>query len=79
MLDYQSIETTLSEFAGGFVSPGFFSFEVYEDGVAEEVEGFVLFLEVLESELDERDVGQVDLARAAYLVRINQSGTIAGN
>ena len=47
---------------------------MYDDGVGEEVEGLIVLLEVLESELDERDVGQVDLARAAYLVRIYHSG-----
>ena len=38
----------------------YFLLSIYEDG--------------LESQLDPRDVGQIDLARTAYLVTINQSG-----
>ena len=74
--DYNSTETITPFFVGGFfpIPTLFFGFPVYQDGVDEEIEGFVVFLEVLESELDERDVGQVNLTRPAYLVRINPSG-----
>ena len=34
----------------------------------------MLFLEIIESELDPRDVGNASLSRSAYLVRINDSG-----
>ena len=52
----------------------YYSLPVYEDGLDENVEGFVLYLDVSESEVDTRDVGQVDLNRVALLVTINQSG-----
>ena len=72
--DYVGIDKTIQIITGGFFLPELLQIGPYQDGVAEELEGFVLFLDVLESELDERDVGQVSLTRAAYLVRINQSG-----
>ena len=53
-----------------------YNFIVTEDGVNEDTEGFVLLLEVPESELDERDVGRIDLERSSYLVRINPSGIV---
>ena len=46
----------------------------YIDGLAEETEGLVVYLELVESELDARDVGQVELERSTYLIRINPSG-----
>ena len=52
------------------------TFDAYLDGLAEELEGFVLYLEVMESELDPRDVGQITLSRSVYLVVINQSGMV---
>ena len=45
----------------------------YIDGLAEKIEGLVVYLELVESELDSRDVGQVALERSTYLIRINQS------
>ena len=48
---------------------------IYDDGIAEDVEGLVLFLELFESELDPRDVGFINLPRSAYLIIINPSGT----
>ena len=71
--DYQTIDETFSLLAGSLELYEL-SFDAYLDGLAEELEGFVLFLEVIESELDPRDVGQVNLSRAVYLVTINQSG-----
>ena len=53
-----------------------FFIEPYADGVPEDLEGFVLFVELLESELDPRDVGYVSLARSAHLVRINDTGIL---
>ena len=61
-------------FAGGFVFPNFFLLAAFLDGIPEQTEGFVLFLEIIESELDPRDVGNVSLSRSVYLVRINDSG-----
>ena len=46
----------------------------YIDGLAEETEGLVVYLDLVESELDPRDVGQVALERSTYLIRINPSG-----
>ena len=46
------------------------------DSSPEGTEGFIVFVEVQESELDERDVGQVELIRSAYLIRINPSGMV---
>ena len=47
---------------------------VYDDGIAEDVEGLVLFFEVLESELDPRDVDFISFSRSTYLIVINPSG-----
>ena len=68
------MDTTLSGQAGGMFSPPELYLEAYQDGIAEQSEGFVLLLEIDESELDPRDVGSVSLSRSVYLVRINQSG-----
>ena len=45
----------------------------YIDGLPEETEGLVVYLELDESELDPRDVGQIALERNTYLIRINSS------
>ena len=45
----------------------------YIDGLPEETEGLVVYLELEESELDPRDVGQIALERSTYLIRINAS------
>ena len=45
----------------------------YVDGLVEEIEGLVVYLELVESELDPRDVGQMALERSMYLIRINPS------
>ena len=50
-------------------------FQVYNDGVAEGEEGFVIVLGVLREELDSRDVGFVDVLTPVILVRIQQGGT----
>ena len=52
-----------------------FDLPIYNDGITEDVEGLILFLEVVESQLDPRDMGQVQLIRSAYLITISQSGT----
>ena len=59
----------------GFVGSAFgLLFPIYDDGIAEDVEGLVLSLEVLESELDPRDVDFVNLPRSAYIIAIYPSG-----
>ena len=74
--DYEEVDTTLR----GLTDANFFlpslSLNAYQDGEAEQLEGFILFLEIEESELDPRDVGNVSVSRSAYLIRINQSGTV---
>jgi hypothetical protein len=70
------VDTTLPGLAGGVFLAPYLSLDAYQDGIAEQSEGFVLLLEIEESELDPRDVGSVSLSRSVYLVRINQSGTI---
>ena len=74
--DYETIDTTLSIFAGGFVAPGYINLTAFSDGMEEELEGFVIVLRLLESELDPRDVGLVNISRSIYLVRIRPSGTL---
>ena len=76
MYDYDSINTTLRLEVGGLLFPEIIFLKAYEDGVAEEVEGFVLYLDLVESELDSRDVGFVNISRNAYLIRINESGIV---
>ena len=70
--DYRPYDMTLNLTVG--VNQYFF-IEPYADGVPEDLEGFVLFVELLESELDSRDVGYVTLPRSTYIVRINDTGT----
>ena len=74
MYDYRSINRTISPTAGSLEYYDI-TLDAYLDGLPEELEGFVLYLDVIESELDPRDVGQVNLSRSVYLVVINQSGT----
>ena len=73
--DFRDIDTTLRIYAGGFFVPELLPLRVYEDGLSEEVEGFVLVVYVNETGLDERDVGFVNVSSYVYLIRINQSGT----
>lgn len=71
--DYEAVNKTIYDLTGGF-SPSLM-LDAYQDGEAEQLEGFVIYLEIVESELDPRDVGNVSLSRSVYLIRINQSGT----
>ena len=72
--DYRAIDITADFYAGGFGGPTLYFFGAYSDGIPEQREGLVLLLEIVESELDPRDVGNVSLSRSAYLVRINDTG-----
>ena len=72
--DYKEVDVTLPGLAGGIFEPPELYLDAYQDGITEQSEGFVLLLEIEESELDPRDVGSVSLSRSVYLVRINQSG-----
>ena len=47
---------------------------VYNDGVAENEEGFVILFGVLQEQLDGRDVGFVDVLTPVLLVRLQQGG-----
>lgn len=70
------MDTTLHGITDAIFSLLSLSLNAYQDGEAEQLEGFILFLEIEESELDPRDVGNVSVSRSAYLIRINQSGTV---
>ena len=74
--DYEEVDTTLHGLTDAIFSLPSLSLNAYQDGEAEQLEGFILFLEIEESELDPRDVGNVSVSRSAYLIRINQSGTV---
>lgn len=56
--------------AGAPVAPIFFDISAVSDSLRENVEGFIVYLEADESTIDVRDVGQIDLVREAYVVRI---------
>ena len=58
--------------AGAPLPPQMVQIFTFEDTLPENTEGFIAFLELQESELDARDIGQVELVRSAYLVRINE-------
>jgi hypothetical protein len=75
VFDYETVDTTISGITGDVVISPSLTLDAYQDGEAEQSEGFVLYLEIIDSELDPRDVGNVSVSRSAYLVRINQSGT----
>ena len=47
---------------------------VYNDGVTEGEEGFVLLLGVSEDQLDSRDVGYVNVLNPVVLVRLMEGG-----
>ena len=47
---------------------------VYNDGVEENEEGFVLLLGVSENQLDSRDVGYVNVLSPVVLVRLMEGG-----
>ena len=56
--------------AGAPLPPAIFQIIAIPDSLSEDTEGFIVYLELNESALDERDVGQVTLLRDAYLIRI---------
>ena len=68
--DFVNFTTTYSLSVGGPLPPTIFDITAKQDDISENTEGFVVYLKVGESELDERDVGQVDLVRDAYLAQI---------
>lgn len=74
--DYVSINTIRHLTIGFLIYHEELDLRAYEDGEAEESEGFVLYLDLVESELDPRDVGLVNISRNAYLIRINESGIL---
>lgn len=74
--DFESVNTTIAGLAGGIFFLPSLSLDAYQDGLLEQLEGFVLYLEIVQSELDDRDVGNASLSRSTYLVRINQSGVL---
>lgn len=74
--DYPSAdgEQTFNLYAGGFLSlPTYLEFSAYDDGINETNEGLLVYVNVLESQLDDRDRGEVSLERGVYLIRITPS------
>ena len=47
---------------------------MYNDGVSEDEEGFVVLLGVLEEELEEEDRGFVEVLSPAIVVRLGEGG-----
>ena len=74
--DYRSLDTVQRVSANNFSSQFYISLEAYSDGLREGREGFVLRLDLDESELDPRDVGHVSLSRSVYIFEIIDSGTV---
>ena len=68
--DVAATDFTLDILAGLFFAPPI-PISLYNDGINETTEGFVLYLSIDEDGLeDERDRGQVSLERSVYLVRV---------
>ena len=49
---------------------------VYNDGVSEDEEGFVVLLGVLEEELEEEDRGFVEVLSPAVMIRLGEGGRL---
>ena len=49
---------------------------MYNDGVSEDEEGFVVLLGVLEEELEEEDRGFVEVLSPAIVVRLGEGGRL---
>ena len=52
------------------------SIPVYSDGVPEQVEGFAVLLGVREGDLDDRDVGFVNVTSPILVVRLEEGGVV---
>ena len=52
------------------------TFPVYNDGIPESEEGFVVLIGVLDGDLDERDIGFVDVLNRVVLVTLLDSGKL---
>ena len=73
-LDFNGTAQTL-ELVGNLSSlTATLSISVYNDGEREEEEGFVVLIGVSEEELDQRDVGYVEVLNPTVLVRVLDSG-----
>ena len=53
------------------------SIPVYNDGTSEEEEGFALLIGVFEGDLDQRDVGSVEVLEPVVVVALLDSGECA--
>ena len=53
------------------------SIPVYNDGTSEEEEGFALLIGVFEGDLDQRDVGSVEVPEPVVVVALLDSGECA--
>lgn len=50
------------------------SISVYNDGVPEGDEGFVILIGVIEKDLNDMDIGRIDVLYPVVLVRLLQAG-----
>ena len=65
-----AFSNTYNVHAGVPLPPVFFKVSTSLDGLPENTEGFFIYFDIQEFNLDPRDVNQVSLARDAYLIRI---------
>ena len=73
-LDFNGTTQTLELLADLTARTATVTIPVYNDGAPEDEEGFVVLIGVFENDLDERDVGFVDVLDPVVLVRLLDSG-----
>ena len=79
-LDFNGTTQTLELLADLTARTATVTIPVYNDGTPEDEEGFVVLIGVFENDLDERDVGFVNILDPVALVRLLDSGKcIAAN
>ena len=76
VVDFNGTVQTIEVVTGTTSSPASaeVSISVYNDGIPEGEEGFVVVLYVAEGKLDERDVGFVNVEDSVLLVRMKEGG-----
>ena len=68
--DFVAFSNTYNVNAGVPLPPVFFKVSTILDDITEYAEGFFIYFDIQEFNLDPRDVNQVSLDRDAYLIRI---------
>ena len=68
--DFVAFSNTYNVNAGVALPPVFFNVSTILDDITEYAEGFFIYFDIQEFNLDPRDVNQVSLDRDAYLIRI---------